>query len=181
MDQEQEKFDKVIEALRRSRPSLGDPEQFSEKVIRQIQKERTSFSITELISELIFGWVYIGWIRRSMATAAICLMLFFGYQQTITLKRIEALSLRSLVDADLLNPSSSDPLPSRMKMFTVFGKKPGDRKSDISDKELDKFIESMNDLRLRYEDIFRKIETNPELKKYIDERLKKGESVKPNI
>jgi hypothetical protein len=181
MDQEQERYDKVIEVLRRSRPNPGDPEHLSEKVIRQIQKERTSVSVTELISEFIFGWVYVGWVRRVMVTAAICLMLFFGYQQSVTLKKIESISARSLVDVDLLNPGIYRSVPNRMKMFTVFGRKTGEGKIEISEKELDKFIESMNDLQERYKDIFRRIETDQELKKYVEDRLNKRVSVKPKI
>jgi hypothetical protein len=116
-----------------------------------------------------------------MVTIAVCLMLFFGYQQTVTLKRIEALSTRSLVDADLMKTGINPTLPDGLKLYTVFGKKPGGGKFEISEKELDKFIESMNDLQVRYKDIFRSIETNPELKKYIDERLNKRVSEKPKI
>jgi hypothetical protein len=181
MDQEQERYDKVIKVLRRSQPDLGDAEQFSEKVIGKIRQERTRVSVPELIYEFIFGWVYVGWMRRAMVTSAICLMLFFGYQQTVTLKRIESLSLRSVVDVDLMKTGMNSTLPGKWKLYAIFGKRTGDWRREIPEKDLDKFIKSVNDLQEHYEDIFRLIETDPILKKYVDERLNKNGTHKIKI
>jgi hypothetical protein len=181
MDQEQERYDKIIKVLRRSRPAPGDPEHLSEKVISRIQKERTSVSVTELISEFIFGWVYIGWMRRSMVTAAICFMLFFGYQQAVMMKRIDALSSSPVVDVNILKTGTISDLTGRIKMYTRFGKRAGESNVEISEKDLDKFIESVNALQVQYKDIFRLIETDPELKKHVEDRLNKNRSLKPKI
>ena len=108
-----------------------------------------------------------------MITAATCLMIYFGYQQTVTLKRIESLSLRSVVDVDLMKTGMNTTLPGRWKLYSIFGRKSGEGRIEISEKELDKFIKSVNDLQEQYDDIFRLIETDPGLKKYVDERLKK--------
>jgi hypothetical protein len=173
MDKEQERYDNLMNLLRRSKPDMGDAGQFSENVIGRIRQERTRLSVTEAVYEFIFGWVYIGWMRRSMIMVATCLMLYFGYQQTVTLKRIESLSLRSVVDVDLMKTGMNSTLPGRWKLYPIFGKRSDEGRIEISEKELDKFIKSVNDLQEQYDDIFRLIEKDPALKKYVDERLKK--------
>lgn len=174
MDKQQGKYENVMKVLRRSRPDPGDPEQLSEKVMSQIQKQRRSVSVTEIISEFLFGWVYIGWMRRSMLTAAICLMLFFGYQQTILMRKVDALSSMSLVEGNVQQASGMTGLDARVKIYTLFGRKTFERKMEMAKKkELDKFIESVNDLQEQYKDIFRMIESDPQAKKYIDEHLRK--------
>jgi hypothetical protein len=178
---DQERYDKVIKVLRQSHPEMGDAEQFSERVLRTIRQERTRLSAPELIYEFIFGWVYVGWMRRSMVTAAICLMLFFGYQQTVTLKRIESLSMRSVVDVDLMKTGMKTTLPGRWKLYAIFGKKTGEGGMEISEKELDKFIKSVNEFQEQYGDIFRMIEADPALKKYVNERLDKNVTGKTKI
>ena len=176
MDQEQERYDKVIKVLRQSQPDMGNAEQFSEKVIRTIRQERTKVSAPELIYEFIFGWVYIGWMRRSMVTAAICLMLFFGYQQTVLMRKVDALSSMSVVEGNVQQTGGFTGLEARVKIYTLFGRKAFERNMENSKKnELDRFIESVNDLQKQYKDVFRMIETDPEAKKYIDDRLKKKE------
>lgn len=176
MDQEHEKYENVMKVLRRSRPDPGDPEQLSEKVIRQIQKQRKPVSVTEIISEFIFGWVYIGWMRRSMVTAAICLILFFGYQQVMLMRKVDALSSMSLVEGNVQKAGALTGLEARAKIYALFGRKTFERKMEMAKKkELDKFIESVNDLQEQYKDVFRMIETDPEAKKYIDESLRKKE------
>ena len=174
MDQEHEKYENVMKMLRRSRPDPGDPEQLSEKVISQIQKQRRSASLTEVISEFIFGWVYIGWMRRSMVTAAICLMLLFGYQQAILMRKVDALSSMSFVEGNVQQAGDFTGLEARTKIYTLFGRKTFERQMEMAkQKELDKFIESVNDLREQYKDVFRMIESDPQAKKYIDEHLRK--------
>jgi hypothetical protein len=181
MDQEQEKFDNVMKVLRRSQPDMGDIEQFSEKVMRKIRQERTRVSLPELIYEFIFGWVYVGWMRRAMVTASICLMLFFGYQQTVTLKRIESLSLRSVIDADLMKTGMNSTLPDRWKPYTIFGNRTNEGRMEIPENKLDKFIESVNKFQEQNEEIFRLIESDPKSKEYVYERLNKNVSVKTKI
>jgi hypothetical protein len=182
MDQEQEKYDKVVNMLRRSHPYTGDSKQFTEKVIRRISQERTSVSVSDFVYEFIFGWVFIGWMRRSMVTAAICLMLFFGYQQAVLMRKVDTLSSMSVVDGNVQQTGTVTVPDARVKIYTLFGKRAFERRMEMSEKkELDKFIESVNDLRMQYKNVLRMIETDPQLKKYVDDRLKKEETVKPKI
>jgi len=181
MDQEQEKYEKVIQQLRRSKPDYGDMGQFSEKVIRRIQKERTTVSVAELLYEFIFGWVYIGWIRKSMVIASICLVIYFGYQQTEMAKKVDALSSRSLVNVELMNTGMNTTLPVTWKVYTIFGKGAVEDRMEILEMKLDKFNESVKDLQKQYEDISRFIENDPDSKKYVEERLIKNETVKTKI
>ena len=161
---------------------MRNAEQFSEMVINRIQKERTSLSVNELFYEFIFGWVYIGWIRKSMVAAAIFLMLYFGYQQAEMMKKVDALSSRSVVEMNVEQTGIRAGIDARFKIYPIFGKKAFERKMEISEKEkLDKFIKSMKDLRDQNKDILQMIEADPQLKKYVEDRLNKDVSVKPKI
>ena len=58
------KYEDVLKLLRNSKPVFTDVEAVTEKVMRQIQEEKSKFSLMELIVEFLFGWVYIGWVRK---------------------------------------------------------------------------------------------------------------------
>lgn len=182
MEEEQEKLEKLVKMLRRSSPVISNPDRISENVIMKIRQERTKISVPELIYEFIFGWVYIGWMRRSMVAAATCMMLVFGYQQAILMRKVDALSSMSVVEVNDQRTGTFTSLDARFKIYNLFGRRAFERKIGISKKkELDKFIESVNDLQEQYRDVFRMIETDPMVKKYIDDRLKQEGTVKPKI
>jgi hypothetical protein len=182
MAEEQEKFEKLVKMLKKSPPVISNPDRISENVIMKIRQERTKVSVPELFYEFIFGWVYVGWMRRSMITAAICLMLFFGYQQAVLMRKVDSLASMSVVGANDQQAGTVIRLDARFKIYTLLGSRAFEQKMGLSEKkELDKFIESVNDLQEQYKDVFRMIETDPMAKKYIDDRLKKEGTVKPKI
>jgi hypothetical protein len=182
MDQEHERYEEVIKVLRRSQPQMGNTELFSEKVLRRIRAERTGISVKDILYEFIFGWVYVGWIRRSMITTAVCLTLFFGYQQAVLMKKVDALSLRTVVEMKGAKAVTFTNLEARFKIYSLFGRKALEQKLEISGKkEVDEFIKSINDLKVQYKDVFLMIETDPQIKKYVDDHLKTEGTVKPKI
>ena len=64
MTVEDKKYEQILNMLKKSGPVLRDAEAISEKVIRQLTEERSKVSPAELIIEYLFGWTYIGWVRR---------------------------------------------------------------------------------------------------------------------
>jgi hypothetical protein len=177
----QGKSDKIISILRKSRPDPGDVGRISEKVVSRIQKERTSVSVKEIVYEFIFGWVYKGWIRRSMVTAALVLVVFFVYQQALILKRINSLSGQYFTGAGSVKTGITDDFSDKLRIFKLYGKKAAESKINFSQKDIDIFIESVNDIQTKYKDLLDIINSDPQLKKYFEERINKIEQAKPKI
>ena len=181
MDQEQEKYDKVMNVLRKSKPDAGDTEQFSEKVLSRIQKESTSVSLQELIYEFIFGWVYIGWMRRSMVTAAIFTILFFGYEQAVILKRMNDFSGQFIIHSGSVRTTLPVDFSDKLRFVRLYGRKAAEGRLTFSEKDIDTFIESVNDTKKQYKDVLDIINSDPQLKSYFEDKMNKTEQVKPKI
>jgi hypothetical protein len=171
MATEYKKYEKVLNLLRQSKPVLTDVESVAEKVIRQLQEEESKVSLPELIIEYLFGWVYIGWVRRSMITAVLVVALLFGYQQALILRRINDLSGQRIQNGTQLMTGLRDDLTNKILIYRMTGKKLSDGKLSVSEKEIDEMIRSINKLKVKYKDIINLIEDDPQLKKYVEDRM----------
>ena len=181
MEGEFNKIDKVLGTLKRSGPVLKDSEALSENVIRQIQDGKEAIPLVNLVYELLFGWIYVGWLRRIMVTSAVMIVLLFGFQQAVILKRINSLSGKTYIEAGVINTSMPGEINGIFNKHKLFGKKPSAGDIYVSEKEIENLIKSLNDLQVRYRDLFELIESDPELKKYVDERLNTIGVKKPKI
>ena len=168
------KYEKVLNLLRQSKPVLTDVEYVAEKVIRQLQKEESKISLPELIIDYLFGWVYIGWVRKSMIAAVLAVALLFGYQQALILRRINDLSGQRIQAGTLLKTNLTDDLTNQMLKYRITGRKLSDGKRTVSEKEIDEMIRSLNRLQVKYKDIINLIEDDPQLKKYVEDRMKEN-------
>jgi hypothetical protein len=181
MESGNSKYDKVTGFLKKSKPELGDEKVFSERVIRQIRERKSTAGLEELIYEFLFGWVYIGWVRKSMITASLALVLFFGYQQTVIMKRIKSLSGQEQISGNATMTGMTDEIANKMLLYKYLGSNIPEGSGIVSEKEIKRLVRSRNDLKVRYKDILRLIENDPELKKYVEEKLKENENAKPKI
>jgi hypothetical protein len=177
MTRENKNYDKVMDVLKNSKPVFNDADAVSEKIINRIREEKSSLHIRETIEEFLFGWVYVGWVRRSMIAAALVIVVFFGYQQSLILKRIAQLPEQKIPDSEVEMTKYNDELSNRLMLYRIKGEQLTDKELEISKKEIDQLIKSMNKLQLKYHDLFYLIEKDPELKKYVSEKLK----VSPNF
>jgi hypothetical protein len=168
------KYEKVLNLLRNSKPVFTDAEAVTEKVMRQIKEEKPKFSLTELIVEFLFGWVYIGWVRKSMILASLVIVVFFGYQQALIIKRINDLSGQRIQTGNLFKTKMTDDLTNKMLIYRITGKKLSDGKVKVSEKEIDEMIRSLNKLQVKYKDIINLIEDDPQLKKYVEDKIKEN-------
>lgn len=165
------KYEKVLNLLRQSKPVLTDIESVAEKVIRQLQEEEAKISLPELIIEFLFGWVYIGWVRRSMITAVLVVALLFGYQQALILRRINDLSGQRIQNGTLLMTNLNDDFANKLLIYRITGRKLSDGKITVSEKEIDEMINSLNKLQIKYKDVINLIENDPQLKKYVEDKM----------
>jgi hypothetical protein len=172
MKDDKSKYESVLNILRNSKPVLRDPEAISDKVIRLLREEKSKISFTELLIEFLFGWVYVGWVRRSMIAVSMIIVLFFGFQQAIILKRINDLSSQKIENGNSIMTSLKDEITSKMLIYKITGRKLSDEKLSVSKEEIDEMIKSVNKLQVKYKDIIDLVENDPQLKKYIENRIK---------
>jgi hypothetical protein len=66
MKPENEKYNKVLNLLRVSEPTLDSTKEIEREVIKRITKiNHFGLNFSEVI-DFLFGWVYIGWVREAL-------------------------------------------------------------------------------------------------------------------
>jgi hypothetical protein len=178
MTADEKNYEKVLNVLRNSKPALKDVEAVTEKIMKQLQEEKSKVTLAELIFEYMFGWVYIGWVRRSMVTASLVLAFLFVYQQSLIISRINDLSGQRIRNGTLFMTNLRDDLADKLLIYRITGRKLSDEKISISQKEIDEMINSLNKLQVKYKDVINLIENDPQLKKYVESRMNKNRKTK---
>jgi hypothetical protein len=178
MTTEDKKYEQVLNVLKKSKPVFRNAEAISDKVIEQLTEEKSKAGLPELIIEYLFGWTYIGWVRRSMIVAAVSIALLFGYQQVLILRKINELSGQRIQNGTLFMTSMKDEVTDKMRIFKISGRKVTDGEISASKEQIDEMIKSINKLQIKYKDIINLIENDPELKKYVENRMKEIEKNK---
>ena len=171
MNQENEKYKKVINLLKVSKPKLDSSEEIENEVINRIANARPFFSALTGVVDFLFSWVYIGWVRRSLITASVALVVIFIYQQSVILKRIDFLSRQTIVIGKENITEPADQFERVLMNYKNGLRKLPSRNITISEKQMNELIESVNELQLKYKDLEKLIEDDPEIKKLIEKKL----------
>lgn len=179
MEEDSTKYERILNILRNSKPVPEDPEVVSEKILRKLREEKSGVSLAELLIEFLFGWAYVGWVRRSMIAVSMVIVLFFGFQQVIILKRIKELSSQRIVAGTSFMTGLEDELPGKMLIYKISGRKFSDEKLPVSKGEIDEMIKSLDSLQVRYKDLIELIQHDPELKKYVERRMNEIQKKEP--
>jgi hypothetical protein len=178
MTEEDMKYKQVLNMLRQSKPVLKDAEAISEKVIKQLTEEKSNISLAEMIIEYFFGWAYIGWVRRSMIVAVLVIVILFGYQQALILRRINDLSGQRIQNSSFVMTNLRDDLVNKMMEYRIEGWDLSNGRTSVSEKEINELINSLNKLQVKYKDLFYLIENDPQLKKYVETRMNDSNKTK---
>ena len=181
MKAENDRYKKMMEILRNSKPDLIQPEEIQSEVIRRIQREgQKSGGVSDFI-ESLFGWVYIGWVRRSLIGVAVILVAVFVYQQAFIFKQVKNISKQVVITGNETAPVSSSVLDKRLTLYKISIRLSPGGEIKISESQLEELLNSYNDLQVKYKDLLRIIEENPELKDYIENKLNQEKKYKPDI
>jgi hypothetical protein len=166
-----EKYDKVINLLGKSKPKLDSTMDIEREVVRRISEIDNSGINFSGVIDFLFGWVYIGWVRRSLIAASVVLVMIFVYQQSVILKRIDAISRQTIV-TDI--GSVSTPADQFEKMMTVY-KMTGlifqSKTITISERQMKELLETVKELQTKYGDLEDLIQGDPQLKRLIEQKL----------
>lgn len=181
METESEKYKKVLNLLRNSKPELDSTEDIEIEVIKTIKKtDRPGFNLPDVI-DFLFGWVYIGWVRRTLITASVALVLVFVFQQGVILKRIDILSKQTIVPVKENVTTASDEIEKLLVTYKNSGKRFPPKTITISEREMKELLESVNELQSKYKEIETIIESDPELKQLIEKKLIENNRTKINL
>jgi hypothetical protein len=181
MKPESEKYIEVLNLLRKSKPLLASTKDIESVVIKRITKtNHNGFSSSEII-DFLFGWVYIGWVRRTLITASIVLIMVFIYQQSIILKRIDVLSRQTVVIGKESTMSTADEIEKLLIVYKNSGRILPSKTITISERQIKDLLESVNELQIKYRDLEKLIEEDPELKKMIEKKLMENNRTKINL
>lgn len=181
MKAESEKYQKIINLLRESKPVLDSTEGIEKEVIKKISvipHYRSSFLETV---DFLFGWVYIGWVRRALVSASVILVLVFVLQQGIILRRINILSRQTVIIDKERTSTTAYEIDKLLMVYKNSGKKFPSKIVTISAKEMQELLESVNELKLKYKDLEYIIDSDPDLKKMIEKKLNENSRLKINL
>jgi len=172
MKTEYSKYERVLKLLKEGKPEFRDIEIVTERIMRQIKEEKSRIDPIETIIEFLFGWIYIGWVRKSLVVAVISIILLFGYQQVLILKKVNELSGQRIQDGNLFMTKARYEISDKIRVFRFSGRKLEKKDKSVSRKEIDEMIKSINLLQIKYKDVIKLIEDDPELKEYVESRMK---------
>ncbi len=181
MKTESEKYNKVLNILRNSRPKLDSTEDIEQIVINRITRaHQSSLNLSEII-DFLFGWVYIGWVRRSLITASVILVIVFVYQQGVILKRIEVISRQTVITGKGTVSTPADEIEKLLLVYKNSVRRFPSKTITISEKEMKDLLEAVKELQIKYKDLENLIESDPELKKLIEKKLIENSHTKTNL
>ena len=171
MKPENEKYNKVITLLRKSKPELDSTSDIEREVLRRISEiERSGINFPGVV-DFLFGWVYIGWVRRSLIAASVFLVLIFVYQQSIILKRIDVISRQTIVTDKGSVPTPADQIEKMMTVYKMTGRILPSKTITISESQMKELLETVKELQNKYKNLEDLIEGDPQLKKLIENKL----------
>lgn len=181
MKEENDRYKKMVEILRKSKPDMVQPEELEKEVISRIQHENQNTGRVSDFIESLFGWVYIGWVRRSLVGAAVILVALFVYQQAFIFRQVKNISKLVVITGNETAPISSSEIQKRLTLYKMSTRFSPGEDIKISGRQMEEFLDSYNDLQVKYKDLLRIIEEDPELKNYIENKLEQEKKYKPDI
>jgi len=180
MESEEKKYRKILNMLKKSKPVLSNTSELEENVINIISQKQGTKDRSFNILDFIFGWVYVGWMRKALITASIIIVIVFVYQQTVILRRVSRLDNRTMIIENQMFSGSKDE-DGRTLLYRLSGQKLPVKNIIISEKQLDQIMDSYNELEEKYSDLIKLIEEDPELKNYVEEKLNEKNRKKLNL
>lgn len=167
--------------LKNSRPVLDSGNEIEREVIRKISKMNHRRISPEEIFDFLFGWIYIGWVRRSLIALSGCLVGVFVFQQIIILKQLNFISSQTTVNIREIKNNPADIIERKLLLYKFPGSRLRTQSVTISEKQMNQLLDSVNKLQVRYKDLINLINEDPELKKLIEKKIIESEHLKPNL
>jgi len=181
MRSEEDKYDALIRILRKSGPEPVDAKEIGDKVIERIEKIKKKETRSINLFDYLFGWVYNEWLRRGLVAASIFIVILFAWQQSVILKRLNTLGSQIINAGEMAVRDVPDDLSGKLLLYKLSGRKISWKKIQVSEKQLEDLIESVNEVQTKYENLIQLIEDDPELRKELEKKLTEKNRKKFNL
>jgi len=181
MATERKKYDRVLNILRKSKPELTGLDNIEEAVLNGIQQSGNKKQEGFNLFDYLFGWVYIGWMRNALVTVSVFFIALFVYQQSLILKRISLLENQTVVTGGQFVSNPSIDVDYKLLQNKLLLRKLNTGQVTITKSQLEKFMDSYDNLEQKYEDLIRIIDDDPELKQLLEKKLNEKNKKKFNL
>jgi hypothetical protein len=175
-----EKYNRLLNLLRKSKPRIGSTEEIEAEVLKSISKKHKSDYVLSDVIGFLFSWIYIRWVRRALIAASVSIIVIFVWQQYTILKQINYLSRQTIIIERVSTPDQAELLEKRI-LSKLSGQGINSRTLKMSDKQINQFIDSAIEMQGKYKDLMNLINQDPELKKYIEKKLMENERAKTKL
>jgi hypothetical protein len=112
---------------------------------------------------------------------SVLIVVLFAYQQTVILKQISILSSQVVVTGDRGSDRVTNDLEQKLLFYKISGRKINSARPEITGKQIEELLESVNELQTKYKDLIKLIEDDPDLKKEIEKKLMEKNGKKFNL
>ncbi|MGB8491839.1 MAG: hypothetical protein WCE64_12350 [Bacteroidales bacterium] len=181
MKEEQSQYGKVLEMLRRSDPYMPHYNQVEEKIIDGIRKTESGVSNLSVVTDMVFGWVYIDWVRKGLAGISIILAGFFIFQQAVIIRQVKDLSRQVKISRNSYASVPAYDITSRLMYLKISSQLLPLSEPGVNRDQLEDFIRSYDEMQIKYRDLLKMINEDPALKEYIEKKLNLETELKPDI
>lgn len=169
-----EKYAKIIKALRHQEPDNFTLSEIEETVLNSISEKGRAYPVKQNVIDFIFGWIWIGWVRRSLITASLCLVIFFVWQQNSILTKIDRLQMQIRQNDRMITYNPSLTLEKKVLLKRLSEEENLNEKIIIDKSDLEQLLDSLERMQSRYSKIIKLIENDPALKKSVEQQLRKN-------
>jgi hypothetical protein len=162
---EKEKYKKLIDAMKRSTPGLSDREQLEEQIMERIGSAGRHYPVSRRAGRILFGWTEIGWIRRSLSTAAAVIIGLFIFQQVNINRRVNRLENRVVTIVSSASGQESGPRTMEKILLNMVTRDPAMVDSIIvSRSDLENLLKSYLELEEEARQLKESLDLEPILK-----------------
>jgi hypothetical protein len=175
------KYERILNILKSSRPELTGADEIEESVLHEIQQAGKKRQAEFNLFDYLFGWIYIGWVRNTLITVSVFFVALFIYQQSLILKRISLLENQTVVTGGQFVSNPSVNIEKKLRQNKLLLRKLNAGEVTITKRELEKFMDSYDNLEHKYEELIRIIDDDPELKQMLEKKLDEKSKKKFNL
>ena len=116
-----------------------------------------------------------------LVTVSVFFITLFIYQQSLILKRISLLENQTIITGSQFVSNPSAEIEFKLLQNKLLLRKLNSGQVTITKRQLEKFMDSYNNLEHKYEDLIQIIDDDPELKQMLEKKLNKKNKKKFNL
>ncbi|MFO7574498.1 MAG: hypothetical protein R6W67_05025 [Bacteroidales bacterium] len=158
---------RLVKLLGENHFTPAHPDILIEKAIDRVNQKRKMIREKTIIPGFLLDWTMVGWARMPMAVFSLALVVLFAYQQHEIMSGIRDIRSRMKEGSFEVTPSATGGVTlSRMAVMTVSHIGPDSIR--VAAHDIERLIESYNELEMSWYRIIKVLERNPQLLRRIE-------------